>query len=144
MGALVSVVKPLLIQLATSPAVSGSSGSVGYSETDKVGKVNFADPAVTNTRVPSKTNEIGFVGSERAISANNLPGTNTFPLAEISAFKIAFVEVSKSEPVRVIDVSTSIMIPNSSVLIGRVDKLRATQFTASTSSSRSTTNFIST
>jgi hypothetical protein len=128
--------------LATRPAVSGNSGSVGYSDTERVGRVNFADPAVTSTRVPSNTKVIGLFGRERAISANNLPGTRTLPFEDISAFKIVFVEVSRSDPVRVIEVSTSIMIPRSSVLIGLVDKLRATQLTASTNSSRSTTNFI--
>ena len=104
--------------------------------------MNFADPAVTRTRVPSKRKEIGLLGSDLAISARSLPGTRTLPFDDISAFKIALVEVSKSDPVKVIEVSTSIIIPRSSVLIGRVDKLRATQLTASTNSSRSTTNFI--
>ena len=86
---------------------------------------------------------MGLLGRERAISASNLPGTKTFPFAVMSAFKIALVEVSRSEPVRVMDVSTSIMMPRSSGLIGRVDRLRATQLTASTSSVGSTINFIS-
>ena len=130
--------------LGMTPAVSGSSGSEGYSFTERVGRVNFAVPAVTNTRLPSSVNVMGLFGRERAISARRRPGTRTFPLAEISAFKIALVEVSKSEPVRVIEVSTSIMMPRSSGLIGRVERLRATQLTASTNSVGSTKNFIST
>ena len=85
---------------------------------------------------------MGLFGKARAISASSLPGTKTLPLALISAFSIAFVEVSKSEPVRVIEVSTSIIIPNNSGLIGRVERLRATQLTASTNSVGSTKNFI--
>jgi hypothetical protein len=129
--------------LAITPAVSGRSGRFGYSETESVGRVNFAAPAVTKTLVPSKLKLTGLFGSDRAISANSRPGTKTFPLLTMSAFKIALVEVSKSDPVRVIELSTSIMIPSSSGLIGRVERLRATQLTASTNSPGSTTNFIS-
>ena len=54
---------------------------------DSVGSVNFADPDVTKTREPSKEIEIGLFGSDRVISANNLPGTNTFPFSLMSAAK---------------------------------------------------------
>ena len=125
-----------------SPADCGSVGRFGYSFEGSVGSVNFALPAVTNTRVPSKTIVTGFAGSDLAISASNLPGTKTLPLVAMSALIVALVDVSKSEPVNVIESVTSIMIPRSAVWIGREDRLRATQFTASISGSRSTTNFI--
>ena len=125
-----------------SPAACGRVGKFGYSFTGRVGKVNFALPAVTKTRVPSKVNVTGFAGRDLAISANNLPGTKTFPLVAMSALIIALVDVSKSEPVKVIESVTSIMIPSSAVWIGREERLRATQLTASINGSRSTTNFI--
>ena len=65
--------------LASVPVVGGTVGSVGYSASGSVGNVNFALPAVTNTRVPSKLKVIVFAGSDLAISASNLPGTKTFP-----------------------------------------------------------------
>jgi hypothetical protein len=55
--------------------------------------VNLALPAVTKTRLASKLNVIGLAGSDLQISANNLPGTNTFPVCEISAFKLDLVDV---------------------------------------------------
>jgi len=94
---------------------SGSVGRFGYSFKGSVGSVNFALPAVTKTRVPSRTKVTGFAGRDLAISASNLPGTKTFPFVAISALRIAFVEVSKSEPVRVIESVTSIMIPRRAV-----------------------------
>ena len=69
------------VSLSISPAVFGRAGSCGYSFTGRVGRVNFALPALTSTRVPSNTNEIGFTGKERAISANNRPGTKTVPFS---------------------------------------------------------------
>ena len=98
-----------------SPADCGRVGRFGYSFAGRVGRVNFALPAVTKTLVPSKTKVIGLAGRDLAISANNLPGTKTFPLVAISALIIALVEVSKSEPVKVIESVTSIMIPSSAV-----------------------------
>ena len=65
--------------LATTPVVSGSSGKPGYSEIESVGRVNFADPEVTKTLVPSSAIVIGLFGREREISANSFPGTKTFP-----------------------------------------------------------------
>ena len=41
------------VSLATDPVVSGSSGRFGYSESESVGRVNFAEPDVTSTRDPS-------------------------------------------------------------------------------------------
>jgi hypothetical protein len=41
--------------------------------------VNFALPAVTKTLLPSKLKVTGFAGSDLEISANNFPGTKTFP-----------------------------------------------------------------
>ena len=61
------------------PDVLGNSGKVGYSTSGKVGNVNLALPALTKTRLPSKLNVIGLAGSDLEISANNLPGTKTFP-----------------------------------------------------------------
>ena len=49
--------------------------------------MNFADPEVTKTREPSKEIEIGLFGSDRVISASNLPGTKTFPFSFMSALK---------------------------------------------------------
>ena len=89
------------ISLVTTPVVSGSSGRFGYSFIESVGKVNFADPEVTNTRVPSKVIVIGLLGREREISASSLPGTRTFPAWETSALKKDLLEVSKSDPERV-------------------------------------------
>ena len=71
--------------LVITPVVSGSSGRFGYSSTDNVGRVNFALPLVTRTRVPSKTKLIGLFGRDREISASKRPGTRTFPLSLISA-----------------------------------------------------------
>ena len=111
---------------------SGSSGRCGYSSIESVGSVNFAEPDVTNTRVPSKAIVMGLFGSERQISARSLPGTRTLPFAAISAVKCALLDVSKSEPdKKTSSPVASITIPNSSVLIGRVDRLRETQLTPS-------------
>ena len=122
------------ISLATTPVVSGSSGRFGYSEIESVGSVNFAEPEVTRTREPSKVIVIGLFGSEREISASNFPGTNTFPGCAISALKKDLLEVSKSEPERITSSPVaSITIPRSSVLIGRVERLRDTQLTPSVS-----------
>jgi hypothetical protein len=93
--------------------------------------------------VPSKVIVIGLFGSDLVISTNNFPGTKTFPASSICAAKLALLDVSKSDP----DSSTfepvaSITIPSSSVLIGRVDKLRETQFTQSARALCSTMNFI--
>ena len=128
--------------LATVPVVSGSSGRLGYSEIESVGRVNFAAPDVTNTREPSNVMVIGLFGSEREISANSFPGTKTFPGCEISALKKALLEVSKSDPERVTSSPVaSITIPRSSVFIGRVERLRDTQLTPSVSAPCSTVNF---
>ena len=87
--------------LVNVPVAAGRVGSVGYSVNGKVGNVNFALPAVTKTRVPSKVNVTALAGSDRAMSASNLPGTKTFPFWLTSAENFAFVDVSKSEPDRV-------------------------------------------
>ena len=73
--------------LAITPVVSGSAGRFGYSSTDNVGSVNLELPLVTNTREPSNVKVIGLFGSEREISASNLPGTKTLPGVLISAAK---------------------------------------------------------
>ena len=104
--------------------------------------MNLALPALTNTRLPSKLNVIGLAGSEREISANNLPGTKTFPFWETWAANFAFADVSKSEPDKVISSSALITIPKSAVVIGRFEIDFETQLTASTKESLSTTNFI--
>ena len=118
--------------LVTLPVVSGSSGRFGYSESESVGSVNFAAPDVTSTRVPSKVIVIGLFGSDRQISARSFPGTNTAPFTVMSAAKCALLDVSKSEPERnTSSPVASIFIPRSSVLIGRVERLRETQFTPS-------------
>ena len=102
------------VSLATDPVVSGSSGRFGYSESESVGRVNFADPDVTSTRVPSSVMEIGLLGSERQISASNFPGTSTAPFSKISALKCALEDVSKSEPLKTTPSSVaSILIPRS-------------------------------
>jgi hypothetical protein len=104
--------------------------------------VNFTLAALTKTFVPSKLNVIGLFGSDLDISANNLPGTKTFPFWFISALKTAFVELSKSEPDNVISSDTSITIPNKAVVIGLLEIDLETQLTASTKESRLATNFI--
>ena len=77
---------------------------------------------------------IGLFGSEREISVSNFPGTKTFPGCAISALKKDLLEVSKSEPERITSSPVaSITIPSSSVLIGRVERLRDTQLTPSVS-----------
>ena len=132
------------VSLATVPVESGNSGRFGYSSTDNVGSVNFAPPQVTKTRVPSKTKVIGLFGREREISANNFPGTKTFPGSLTSATKCALLAVSRSEADRKTSlVVASITIPRSSVLIGRVDRERDTQLTPSVNADCSTVNFIS-
>ena len=88
------------MSLATTPVRSGSSGRFGYSESESVGSVNFAEPDVTNTREPSRVIVIGLFGSEREISARSFPGTRTSPFSKISAEKLAFEEVSKSDAER--------------------------------------------
>jgi hypothetical protein len=89
------------VSLATDPVVSGSSGRFGYSESESVGSVNFAEPEVTKTRDPSSVMVIGLLGREREISASNFPGTSTSPFSKMSAVKLAFDEVSKSEAERI-------------------------------------------
>jgi hypothetical protein len=79
---------------------SGSSGKLGYSEIERVGSVNFAEPEVTNTREPSKVIVIGLLGSEREISARSFPGTSTSPFSKISAVKEDLLDVSKSDAER--------------------------------------------
>jgi hypothetical protein len=69
------------VSLATETVVSGSSGRFGYSESESVGSVNFAEPDVTKTREPYNVIEIGLFGSERQISANSFPGTRTAPFS---------------------------------------------------------------
>jgi hypothetical protein len=50
----------------------------------------------------------------------------------MSALKFALEDVSRSEPLRMTSSPVaSILIPRSSVLIGRVERLRETQFTPS-------------
>ena len=128
--------------LATTPVVSGSSGNPGYSDIERVGRVNFADPEVTRTLDPSSVMVIGLFGSDREISANSFPGTNTFPGCEISALKKALLDVSKSDPERMTSSPVaSITIPRSSVFIGRLERLRETQLTPSVSAPCSTVNF---
>ena len=89
------------VSLATIPVRSGSSGRFGYSESESVGSVNFADPDVTNTREPSRVIVIGLLGSDREISASNFPGTSTSPFSKISAVNSDFDDVSKSEAERI-------------------------------------------
>ncbi|MEY3169115.1 MAG: hypothetical protein RL421_358, partial [Actinomycetota bacterium] len=79
------------------PEALGNSGRVGYSTNGRVGNVNLALPALTRTRLPSKLNVIGLAGSDLEISANNLPGTKTFPFWETSALNFAFAAVSNGD-----------------------------------------------
>ena len=104
--------------------------------------MNLALPALTKTRVPSNMKLIGLAGSDREISASNLPGTKTFPFWETSALNFAFADVSRSEPERVTSSLTSITIPRRAVVIGLFEIDFETQLTASTKESLSTTNFI--
>ena len=117
-------------------------GRFGYSLIGRVGSVNFADPAVTKTRLPSSVNDTGLLGRAREISASRRPGTNTRPFSLISAEKEDFADVSKSEALSVMSFPASITIPRSAVIIGRVERLRETQLTLSVSVALSTTNFI--
>ena len=105
--------------------------------------MNFADPAATNTRLPSSVKETGLLGSAREISANNLPGTNTLPFSLMSALNEDFADVSRSEALKVMSLPASITIPRSAVIMGLVERLRETQLTLSVSVALSTTNFIS-
>ena len=89
------------VSLAIKPVRSGSSGKFGYSESESVGSVNFAEPDVTRTRAPSSAIVIGLFGSEREISASNFPGTSTSPFSKISALNSDFEDVSKSEAERI-------------------------------------------
>ena len=107
-----------------------------------VGNVNFADPAVTKTLVPSKLKDTGLFGNALEISANNLPGTKTRPFSLTSALKDDFAEVSKSEALKVTSELASITIPSSAVIIGRVDKDLETQLTLSVKVALSTVNFM--
>jgi hypothetical protein len=107
-----------------------------------VGRVNFADPAVTKTLVPSKLNETGLLGRFLEISDNNLPGTNTRPGSLMSALKEDLAEVSKSDAESVTSLEASITIPKSAVIIGLVERLRETQLTESVRTELSTVNFI--
>ena len=75
------------VSLETTPVASGSSGRCGYSSIESVGRVNLAEPDVTNTRVPSSAIVIGLLGSDLQISARSFPGTKTFPFTTISAAK---------------------------------------------------------
>jgi hypothetical protein len=101
-----------------------------------VGKVNFADPEVTRTLVPSSAIVIGLLGSEREISASSFPGTKTFPFVVIPAGKFDLLDVSKSEPERITSLPVaSITIPKSSVFIGREERLLETQLTPSVKAS---------
>jgi hypothetical protein len=117
-------------------------GRFGYSFIGRVGRVNFADPAVTSTLLPSRVNKTGLFGRAREISASNLPGTNTRPFSLISAEKEDLADVSKSEALSVMSLFASITIPSNAVIIGRVERLRETQFTLSVRVALSTTNFI--
>ena len=128
--------------IGINPEFSGIVGRFGYSFIGKVGSVNFAVPAVTNTRLLSNINETGLFGSDLAISANNRPGTKTFPFSLISALNEDFAAVSKSEADSVISLLTSITIPNNAVIIGREERLRETQLTLSVNTLLSTVNFI--
>ena len=89
------------MSLETTPVRSGNSGRFGYSESESVGSVNFADPEVTRTREPSSVIVIGLFGRDREISASNFPGTSTSPFSKISAEKLAFDDVSRSEAERI-------------------------------------------
>ena len=132
------------MSLGTTPVDAGSSGKFGYSVIERVGNVNFALPLVTRTRDPSSAKVIGLFGSERQISASSFPGTKTFPFSFISAAKCDLLAVSKSEAERSTSSPlASITIPRSSVFIGRVERLRETQLTPSTSAPCSTVNFTS-
>ncbi len=105
--------------------------------------MNFAVPAVTNTRLPSRLKETGLFGRALDISANNLPGTRTRPFSFMSATKEDLAEVSKSDALRVTSLLTSITIPSNAVIMGRVERLLETQLTLSVRVELSTTNFIS-
>jgi hypothetical protein len=98
--------------------------------------VNFALPALTKTRLPSKLNVTGLAGSDLEISASNLPGTKTFPFWETFALNFALAAVSKSEPDKVISSFASITIPSRAVVIGLFEIDFETQLTASTKASR--------
>jgi hypothetical protein len=110
-------------------------------QSESVGRVNFAEPEVTNTLEPSRAIVIGLLGSDREISASNLPGTSTSPFTRMSALKAALLDVSKSDPLSNTSFPVaSILIPRSSVLIGRDERDLDTQFTASVSACCSTVN----
>ncbi len=101
------------------PVVSGSSGRFGYSDSESVGRVNFAEPEVTKTRVPSKAIVIGLLGRLRDISASSFPGTKTAPFSVISALKEDLLDVSRSDPLKRTSLPVaSIFIPGVQSLLG--------------------------
>ena len=83
-----------------------------------------------------------LLGSAFEISVSKRPGTRTRPGSLISALKEDLAEVSRSDADNVTSFCASITIPNSAVIMGRVERLRDTQLTESVSAALSTENFM--
>ena len=80
--------------LCTVPLAVGIEGSVGYSSTGRVWRVNRADPHVSVTRAPSMVISTGLAGRLRQMSARSRPLTRALPSSETSAASVARAEVS--------------------------------------------------
>ena len=95
------------------------------------------------SRVPSTATSTGCGGSARLISASSRPETSACPAVPAVTSSSTSVEASRSNPETVsTSCSTVSSRPASTGTVGRADRLRAAQATASASASRSTRNFI--
>ena len=70
------------------------SGSVGYSSTGIVCRLNRAEPQVSETLAPSMVISTGLVGRLRQMSASSRPETSALPSSATSAVSVARAEVS--------------------------------------------------
>ena len=70
------------------------SGSVGYSSTGIVWRLNRAEPQVSETLVPSMVISTGLFGRLRQMSASSRPETSALPSSCTEAGSVARAEVS--------------------------------------------------
>ena len=70
------------------------SGSVGYSSTGMVWRLNRAEPQVRDTLVPSMVISTGLFGRLRQMSASSRPETRALPSSWTEAGSVARAEVS--------------------------------------------------
>ena len=76
------------------PVGSGAVGSVGYSSTGIISRLNRDDPQVTCTLLPSATTSMGLAGRLREMSASSRPRTRTRPDSATSAGTVTFADTS--------------------------------------------------